>query len=468
MKPRKYQRDAKKFAVGRMYVKGEMGAGLFAGMGLGKTYMSLTILQALFELGVINHVLLVAPVRCCYSVWPDEMKKCGINYDYRILHGPKKLRRIRSRVPIHIINPEGLEWLSSVGCLIPYDMLLVDESAFFKTWMSGRSKAIRRLAKDLSIPHSMILTGEPAENSLIDVYPQIWLLDHGKALGRNITTFKDKYCMAAGYRFWSSEVIPERKKFFFRNIAPLVYRLDEADHLDLPPLTENIVYIDLPAEARSVYDQMEQQMFLDLEGGDTLTASNAGAKYAHCRGIANGGFYETEKNIFTKKIEKRIAHHVHNAKIDACEEISEACNGGVMYAYHFHHDLARLKKRKRFRNTPVINGDTSAKESDRIMKGWNARKIREVIVHPGAVAYGVNMQFGGNDFVWLHVPDRPGWYGQGRKRIHRFGVEGEVRMHHILCKNTVDEAVFARITDKRETQRDLLDYLNDYRKGKRL
>ena len=84
--PHEYQLKSVKFCVEHAV------AGLFLDMGLGKSSTMLAVIKLLIQRGIIKRVLIIAPLRVCWSVWPEEAKKWSDFSDLRVevLHGPKK------------------------------------------------------------------------------------------------------------------------------------------------------------------------------------------------------------------------------------------------------------------------------------------------------------------------------------------------------------------------------------------
>ncbi len=191
------------------------------------------------------------------------------------------------------------------------------------------------------------LTGTPAANSYLDLYSQIWFLDGGKALGRNITEFRSRYCYrstATGFSRW--ELREGAKEKIEAAIAHLVLCMSAKDHLDMPELIRNPIWVELPPAIRKEYRRLEREMFLQLDSGKDLVASSAGAKYAMCRSVANGGCYERTLDG------RREAHYVHSAKVDALVDLFEELNGkNLLVAYLYHHDKERI--RSAFPGAPV-------------------------------------------------------------------------------------------------------------------
>lgn len=69
-----------------------------------------------------------------------------------------------------------------------FDMLVIDKLSSFK---SSKSLRFRELKKVKSYFKRIVgLTGTPTPNSLIDLWPQLYLLDGGKRLGRTIVGYR--------------------------------------------------------------------------------------------------------------------------------------------------------------------------------------------------------------------------------------------------------------------------------------
>lgn len=457
--PHEYQRVAANFVFDRLYDGG--GAGLLLDPGLGKTAITLDAVTQLRTVADVNRVLVIAPLWVVHTVWPAEIRKWRFPLTPVILHGPPKTRRRRmhSRADVHLINPEGVPWLVSQPDIPDYDVVVIDESTKFKNWTAKRTKSLRKLVP--TIERRLILTGTPAPNNLGDLFAQIYMIDLGESLGSTVTFFRSNYMQSAGYLGRGWEFQKHKADRLEKQIAPLVLRQSALDHLDLPDYLEHSVWVDLPPAARRQYDDLERKLFLELEEGKDLTASSAGAAYGMCRQLANGGLYETPD------IGDRMTHHIHDAKLEALVDIVEGLGGkSVMVAYQFNHDLERIQKA--FPDCEVIAGGRGgATKSQGIVDRWNDRKIHVLAVQCQALSHGANMQKGGNDIVWFGLTDQLEIFLQLNRRIYRQGVEGQVRIHKILAKDTVDKAVADRIELKDSRQTALLESLKKYRKERR-
>jgi len=406
--------------------------------GMGKTAIVLTYLRAMRMAGLINSALIVAPLRVCDNVWPLEIKEWGFPFSTRFVHGSvaKRRQQLTSPADIHLVNPDGLAWLAQQK-LPDWDCLIVDESTQFKTWGAKRTRHLKRLLSRFR--YRIILTGTPTPQSLHDLFSQLYIIDQGQRLGKTVGSFRQRWFYRGGYGGYQWKTTPQGEREIPQAIADIVLRADVADHLQLPPLLVNDVRVTLPPTARKRYRQMEDDLFLSLADGE-LIPKNAGGRYLACRQIANGGVYDDAGGVA----------EIHTAKVAAVSEIAESLAGKpVLIAYHFRHDLARL--RRAFPALPAINGDTSTGESTRLIGKWNAGQLPMLAIQPQALSHGVNMQSGpGRDVIWFGLTDNLENYEQVNKRLHRPGISGSVRVHRLIAKGTVDSHV-ARLLDRKQS-----------------
>ena len=173
-------------------------SGLFLDMGLGKTVSTLTAVKKLmYEELDISNALVVAPKRVAENVWSSEVKKWshlkGLKVS-RIIGTDKQRRKALSeKADIYTIGRDNVAWLCGLygGSMLPFDMLILDESSSFKNHKSVRFKALRQLRACFS--RILLLTGTPAPNGLLDLWSQIYLLDGGERLGKFISHYRDDY-----------------------------------------------------------------------------------------------------------------------------------------------------------------------------------------------------------------------------------------------------------------------------------
>ena len=314
--------------------------------GLGKTSCTLAAFKILKAEGMVERMLVIAPRRVCRLVWPAEIQKWtdfnGITT--ALLHGSKKDAALESDADVYLINPEGLPWLMQKGRLLKIgaEILCIDESSKFKHTNTQRFKLMRPILNRFQ--RRWTLTGTPSPNGYMDVFGQIYLTDMGAALGQYITHYRNNYFDATGFGGYTWELKKDAEKKIQQRLKPVVMRLDAKDYLKLPKETPISVFVELPADVRKVYDEMEEKMLTEIES-EKVTAVSAAVATMKCCQIANGGLFkqgEMDKNGLTIRARREWAN-LHDEKTDAVVDIIEELGGKpVLIAYDFEHDLDRL------------------------------------------------------------------------------------------------------------------------------
>lgn len=426
--------------------------GLFLDMGLGKTVTTLTAVNKLiFEDLSIDKVLIIGPKRVVENVWSSEISKWQHLKHLKIskVIGPEKKRveALKNKAEIYLVSRDNLAWLCGYfgGGKLPFDMLVIDESSSFKNHKAVRFKALRQVMPFFK--RVVILTGTPAPNSLIDLWPQIYLLDRGERLGKTITAYRDLYFKPGkrnGAIVYSYDLQKGGDEEIHKRIEDICMSMKAKDYLDLPERINNYVYINLPESVKKQYNDFEAQQVLQLlESGKEITAVNAAALSNKLLQFANGALYDENKNW----------HEIHKEKLEALEEIVENNNGKpVLVAWTYRHDAERILHHfKKLSPRQLVN--------DKDIEDWNAKKIQLMLMHPASGGHGLNLQSGGNTIVWFGETWSLELYEQFNARLDRQGQSEAVTVHHLICQNTEDESVIAALKRKQTKQDGLMEAL---------
>ena len=446
--PHEYQKEAVKFLV----EKGS--AALWLDPGLGKTAVVLSAFRILKLKGLAKKMLVIAPLRPVHGVWPPEAKKWEQFADYSVgvLHGGTKAKVLKQQHDIYVINFEGLGWLSSQlnGKDWPFQILTVDEISYMKNTQTQRFKTIKPLLDKFD--RRWGLTGSPAPNSLLDIFGPQLILDQGATFGPYISRFRTEYFYPTGYGGFEWKLKPESEQVIYSKLEGKVLRMAALDHLDLPELTYNTINVELPASARKIYDAFEKELTIELAEGD-ITAVNAAVAVMKGQQIANGGSYLDGPT--------RVSTSIHDAKTEAVQDLVEELSGQpCIIGYHFQHDLERLKAA--FPTAPVIGSGVVGAKLEGIIQDWNAGKIPVLLAHPMSAGHGLNLQGSGHAVIWYSLTWSLEIYEQFIRRLWRQGQRNHIVVHHIVAKDTIDEAIMLAVQKKDKTQQNLLTAVKEY------
>ena len=416
---------------------------LMLDMGLGKTVITLTALwQLALDSFDVSRILVIAPKRVAEDTWPKELSKWEhlSGLDATLVMGTQAEREaaLRQQTFLYIINRENVSWLVA-NHPWDFDMVVIDELSSFKSNQAQRFKAMKKVRPLVS--RIVGLTGTPAPNSLLDLWPEMYLMDMGQRLGRFIGGFRDRFFTPDKRNreiIYSYKPREGAEEAIYGLISDICISMKAVDYLDMPELIMNRVEVSMDSREQKIYDDFQRDMVVSLQG-EELDAVNAAALSGKLTQMANGAVYGENRKML----------HIHDRKLDALEDLMEAANGKpLLVAYWYEHDLQRIKAR--FKNARCI--DTTQDIDD-----WNAGKIPLALIHPASAGHGLNLQEGGCTIVWFGLTWSLELYQQLNARLWRQGQKHTVVIHHIVTKGTHDEDVLRALDNKDTRQSALID-----------
>ncbi|MCR4646268.1 MAG: DEAD/DEAH box helicase [Oscillospiraceae bacterium] len=441
--PHEYQR----YCIGRILDTPMLG--LFLDMGLGKTVITLTAINELiYNRFAVRRVLIIAPKKVAEATWSAEAEKWEHlrHLRFSLILGPeqRRIRAVCANADVYVINRENVVWL--VDYLRNgwrFDMVVIDESSSFKSHRAKRFKSLTWIRPH--VRRLVELTGTPAPNSLADLWAQLYLLDEGARLGRNITAFRESFFRANthGGHFTTYEETDGAAQEIQQRISDICISMKAEDYLQLPDLVFDVVPVVLDPKAQKAYNEMEREMLLQIDE-EVIDAGSAAALSNKLLQLCNGAVYTGTGAEWVK---------LHDCKLEAFLELIERLNGQpALVFYNFRHDRDRLlevlgKKRVRILQTKE---DADA---------WNHRELDVLLAHPASCAYGLNLQHGGNHVIWFGLNWSLELFLQANKRLHRQGQTSNVFVHELAVQNSRDTDVIAALQDKDATQDALIESL---------
>lgn len=419
-------------------------------MGLGKTSITLTALNdLLFDSFKAHRILVIAPLRVARDTWPAEADKWDHLQDIicSVAVGTEAERRSALLKPadIYIINRENVQWLIEDSKLpFSFDTVVVDELSSFKNYQAKRFRAMMKVRP--TVKRIIGLTGTPSANGLMDLWAEFRLLDMGARLGRFISHYRLDYFQPDkrnGQVIFSYKPLPGAEQRIYDKISDITISMKSTDLLKMPELISSEYTVRLSDDESKRYDELKQDLVLQLPGGD-ITAANAAALTGKLCQMANGAVYADDGSTIT----------IHDRKLDALEDIIEAAGDKpLLVAYWFKHDLVRITERLQKLHVPFSKLDSA--ES---IKRWNDGVLPVALVHPASAGHGLNLQSGGSCIVWFGLTWSLELYQQTNARLWRQGQSAKtVVVQHIVTKGTIDERILKVLSKKDSTQSALID-----------
>lgn len=410
----------------------------------------------------------MAPLRVVQSVWEKEARKWDhtqhLTFSTITGNPDRRMSALFQPADIHLTNYENLPWLSAQlrayfidrGLPMPFDMLVCDEISKLKNSETSRVESLYPLLQGFT--YRTGLTGTPAPNGYIDLHGQYLVIDDGKRLGVDKDSYKNAFFKPVGHMGYSHEIVEGSNRIIESAISDITLDMAEDDYIDLPDFMVFDIHAQMPASARKKYNQMETELWAEMDDGQDLEVTSEVAKINKLLQMSNGAAYlDPETREWAK---------VHDAKLDVLEEILEQAAGQpVMLGYNFRTDAERILKRFKF--AVDLTSMKTAKAFNQAISDFAAGNIRLLIGHPASVGHGTDgLQHGGNILVWFGLPWSLELYMQMNKRLHRQGQGKPVTCYRILCPDTMDEAVAMKLELKDDTQKSLRAAVSAYRKGR--
>lgn len=454
---------------------------VWASPGTGKTSSSIYAFDAMRMFGEAKRGLVIAPKRVARGTWPNEIIKWRESFGHlkvvaAVGTEAQRIAALRSDADLVAVNYDVLPWLIDImGDAWNFDTVFADESARLKglrvSMQHGRKKdgtqgkehargqGSTRAKALAEVAHTKVrrwinLNGSPAPNGIQDLWGQLFFIDGGLRLGRSFSGFEDRFFQKIGNdNGYGSQIVPLKhsQKQIEDLIRDVTITIDARDWFDIKAPIESHITVDLPPKARKVYDDMERQLFAEIEAGVTVEAFNAGSKSLKCLQIANGfAFTDTETRAWSE---------LHDEKIEALKSIEAETAGEPLFVrYCFVPDKQRILKA--FPRARFLDDDPRTEDQ------WNAGKIPMLVSHAASAGHGLNLQHGGRilvDFSSDYNLDHDEQIVErlGPTRQAQSGYDRAVYRYRIVARNTLEElSVIPRLRTKASVQDSLKDAMN--------
>lgn len=376
-----------------------------------------------------------------------------------------------------------VQMLRAVRKYAPH-VIVVDESHIIKSPTANISTAVYQIGQ--LAPHRIILSGTVTPAGPLDVYGQWRFLapwtfsdQYGepyldkptKMTSKQIESikpwswarFRDRYSIPGGYKGHGIGG--------YQNLAELNDRVAErshvvlkADALDLPPTQDVDVHVQLSAKETAAYNQMRDELAMELASGELLEAPNALAKIMKLRQITAG---------FAKDTETGEVHVIGNAKRKAVQEVCDITLAGenrlVVFAY-FRSECEMLADTLRKSNkdsvVELITGSTPARERLAIRQRFadvSGNPQRTILVAQArTMSLSVNELVTAQNAVFASMSERRDDWIQARGRLDRNGQKGQhVTFWNCYVPDTVDSVMLQRHQDRGDLEAALLDHIRN-------
>jgi SNF2 family DNA or RNA helicase len=412
-------------------------------MGLGKTIQIIAFILSQRNKGHQNTNLIIVPTSLIFN-WQAEVQKFAPSVKIHTVYGANRVKDHQEFDQYEIILTSYGTLLSDIKFLKEYrfNYIFLDESQAIKNPESQRYKAARLLHSR----NKIVLTGTPIENNTFDLYGQLSFACPG-LLGSKIQ-FKNHYAIPID-RFGDSKRARELQK----KVNPFILRRTKQQvATELPDKTEMVIYCEMGAEQRKVYDSYANEfrnfLLTHQEGDLPRESMNILAGLTKLRQICDSPALLNDEEYYgddSSKIEVLI------------EQIeTKAPQHKILVFSQFVSMLDLIRKQLIARNISFeyLTGQTRNR-SDKVESFQNNDGIRVFLISMKAGGVGLNLTEA--DYVYLVDPWwNPAVENQAIDRSYRIGQKKNVVAVRLICPDTVEEKIMKIQESKRDLANDLV------------
>jgi len=433
----------------------------FMEMGTGKSKVLIDNMSILYDKGLINGALIIAP-KGVYKNWfdseipthmADHIEKTMVLWESSA--GKSKEKELntlfKSSYDLHILimNVEALSTKKGKQFAEKFlschkTLMAIDESTTIKNPGAIRTKTIIDLGHNTK--YKRILTGSPVTKSPLDLFTQCafldpWLLDH-----QSYYSFKTRYAITkqinVSGRMVQIVVGYRNLGELSEKIKPFSHRVLKDDCLDLPPKTYMKRTIQLSEEQSKVYKQMKEIALATLNGKLTTT-HNVITQLMRLHQITCGHFKSDDGTTQTLK----------SNRLDELMDVLSEMEGKAVIWAHYRYDIEviveAIKKEYGDKSVVTYYGDTSTDDRQKAIKLIQDPKseVRFIVGTPQTGGYGITLT-GASTMIYYSNGYDLEKRQQSEARIDRIGQEKPMTYIDIIAEGTVDEKIVKALRTK--------------------
>lgn len=429
--------------------------------GLGKTAIMIELMRMPSRK---TPTLVIMPATLIQGTWIPEIEKWAPELIVADLQADPDLAL--KPADVYLLNKEKL----ARNPMFYYQMLryrlgrvIVDESSMMK---NPESKTTEGIGYFKTVKERYLLSGTPAPNGAHEYWSQIHFIRPG-LLPTTYNEYANEYFNKKGGKYeiklGSLELVMDR-------ISSCSISMTKDECLDLPKKNYIEKWIELPntkeVPCRKAYIQLREKLKEEIRK-KREEGKGPGSMFAQIMKLREitSGFIVTDYNerVLNRQtglidLVKRtkwnfVSDHKYKMLAELLEEIGSK---QVVIWMNFKEDfkqLDRLFPSLRGRIGYIYGDIKSQDDRSNTIKAFQAGKLQYIAANPASLGHGVTLIDPKNpcsDVIYFDLDYSLEKFEQSQDRVHRIGQTFSVNYYAILVKDTIDEAIWSRLKDKKE------------------
>ncbi len=408
-------------------------AGLYLGVGTGKTVTSTVMALYKLKRGHVRSVICLMPP-ILITNWKRTLTTIpGVRVTaYR--GTPKKRADLDLSADFVLMSYQIFkqDWdRLHAYYMLDTVCLLCDEATAIKNIASATYKAVRDFT---AVNHIMLLTGTPLSTP-IDGYAYVKTISPG--IYRNLHQFEQIHVEERD--FFKKPTKWANLDLLKENLEHNSARVLKEDVLkDLPPITYTEMFYDLSPAHLKLYQQLASEQLKVLENGDKIDITNVSALFNALQQIpANAEHFsggEVDSTVF-----------------DLIDEVMEELGDDklVLFTRYRMTNKRVLEKCAKY-GVLAIYGEISSKQQQQAIDTFvNDSSCRMIALQVEAAGFGIDkLQDVCKDALFIELPYTAAAFEQAEARLHRSGQKGNVNIRIALAEKTIQNYIWQMVQGK--------------------
>lgn len=440
----------------------------FLEMGLGKTILTLALLDYWFQTGLLHRAIIFVTSDKAFLTWEKQLRQFGVKLPMVALEGSSETKW------------EQLEEFGDGLVLLPYpgavamtakrvklkgkdkkklklDEVLVERLAAWagalvmdeSTRVGNHNSTTHKLLAKLVSEGEQVryaLTGRPFGRDPTMLWPQCKLIDGGATLGGTLGMFREAFFTQHKKEFGPKHIRKHVKDYKFdKRMEPQLSKMvqhrsitySEDECLDLPKVVPTIEEVSLPEETRAYYKRLVEQLI--AAKGNFREVKNV---FLRMRQLSSGfiGLKDDETG------EKAQIEFEQNPKMDRLLELLEAVpdtRKSVIF-YDFTISGRNIVKRlqEELGREPIWLWSGTRDSRRELERFSNDPDCTEAVINNRLGSMSLDgLQYVANYDFYYESPVGAIDRAQAEKRIHRDGQKRRVFRYDMVVRRTMDQRI---------------------------
>lgn len=433
-----------------------------ADLGCGKTSSTLWAFDILKSRGLVDVMLVTAPLSTVQPAWLRDASHCIPHLKTVALLGSTKkvrLKKLLEGADVFVINHDGVKVLHEALldlCRSKRVMFVGDEAVAYAKHNSERSEKTQHLAK--LCKRVYLMTATPVAQSLLHAYGQIKLLGvRTTGAARTFTTFRNEYFVKVS----QFKYVPRKDSLekIQQLMSPAIYMPTRSVHT-LPPCVWLHRQPPMTDDQRVAYNEMvQEQRYLHADGNE-VNAANAAVALMKLVQISCGILLGGSNGTITIPPKH---------KMDDVHLVIEQSQAKVIIFAPFtavvDYIAGELRATYGEDTVSVLDGRVAGDKRGKLVADFQDpdHPVRFIVAHPQPAGHGITLTEA-DTVIWFAPYNRTEVFIQANARHNRPSQTRSTRVV-MLASTTEESAMYESAIEGRDQNAAFVDIFNAVLKG---